>query len=115
MSITESLGSIDPAALSDRELLLILHERISTIGRDLHELRDGTAQKIATMEAKIEMLQEHKADKSSVDDSLHEIVLGNTVRTSQINRLTNYVWFGSGVLAVLQILIALITKFGLPH
>lgn len=106
---------VDARELTDRELLLILHERVGTMGRDLHDLRNDHAVRIASLESKIEMIQIHKADKAVTDSALQKLIEEGVLRTGQINKLTNYIWFGWGVLAVLQILLALVLKYGLPH
>lgn len=122
---------IDSAKLSDRELLLILHERVGTMGRDLHDLKNGTTQKIAALEARVDLLNEHKADREATAISIEKLAdlkadriatdlalekLFNTdvSQTRQINRLNNYLWFGWGALAALQIIIGLLLKYGPP-
>jgi hypothetical protein len=110
-----AVDPVDASKLSDRELLLILHERVGTLSRDVHELRDGTAQKIAQLESRVEMLQEHKADKAAVDGAMDRIAAANEVRTKQINTINTRIAFAAGSLAALQfitgIIIVLVVRF----
>jgi hypothetical protein len=110
-----SLQAIDPTKLSDRELLLILHERVFAMTGDVKELKDGFSARLAAVEARMDVLQEHKADKRETDGAFEKITLNNEARTVQINKLTNYVWFAFGALAILQIVLSIVMKFGLPH
>lgn len=106
---------VDASKLSDRELLLILHERVGTLGRDVHDLKDGTSSKLATLEAKVEHLQETKAEKIAVDGAFEKFALGNEQRTKQINAINLRLAFIGGGLAVLQVVVAIILKYGPPH
>jgi len=99
---------VDATKLSDRELLLILHERVGTLSRDVHEVRNGTTAKIAALESKVEMMQEHKADKAAVDGAMERITTANEIRTKQINTINTRLAFAAGGLAALQFVIGII-------
>lgn len=109
------VNPIDAAKLSDRELLLILHERVGTLSRDVHELKDGTAAKLAMLEAKVEHLQEVKAEKVAVDGAFEKLTQGNESRSKQINTINLRLAFFGGGLAVLQVVLAIVMKYGLPR
>jgi len=99
--MTEMLSqTIDTSKLTDRELLLILHERVTTMSGDVREVKDGTSSKIATLEGKVDNLEKQKAAASEVDAAKR-----------QINRLNNYLWFAFGALAALQVVLALLQRF----
>jgi hypothetical protein len=110
-----SLQAIDPTKLSDRELLLILHERVFAMTGDVKERKDGFTARLAANEARTELLELHKAERGEVNLGFEKVALKDDMRARQINRLTNYVWFASGALAILQLVLSLVTKFGFPH
>ena len=93
------MDTLDPSKLSDRELLLLLHERQSVMGGDVKELKDGTSKELATMSIELERLKDSKAEKTLVD---------RLERGQQ--RLFNYLWAAFGALAVLQVIIPLVIK-----
>jgi cell shape-determining protein MreC len=99
--------TIDTSKLTDRELLLILHERVTTISSDVREVKDGTASKLATLESKVEQLEKQKAPASEIDKLQNAL----DARDRQINRLNNYLWFAFGALAVLQLAMTLWLRF----
>lgn len=110
-----TVDPLDASKLSERELLLILHERVGMVSRELHELKDGYAQRLSTVESRLEHLQEFKAEKAAVDGSFKDVTLINDQRTRQLNRLTNYIWAVGGALAILQIVVPILLKYGVPH
>jgi hypothetical protein len=110
-----AVDPVDASKLSDRELLLILHERVGTLGRDVHDLRDGLTAKIAALEAKVEHLQEVKADKLAVDGDLEKQAQLNELRTKQINSINQRLAFCAGVLAILNIVVPVLMRYGFPR
>ena len=93
------MNTLDVAKLTDRELLILLHERQSVMGDDVKVLKEGTSEKLALMSLETAALKETKADKTVVE---------RLERSQQ--RLFNYLWFAFGALAVLQIVIPLVIK-----
>jgi hypothetical protein len=93
-------SAVDAAKLSDRELLLLLHERQGVMGRDVRELKDGTQTEIAGLRFEVSSLKDLKADKAAVE----QLDRGQ-------RRLFNYLWFAFGVLGVLQILVPIVAAF----
>ena len=93
------MNTLDVAKLTDRELLILLHERQGVMGDDVKVLKEGTSEKLALMALETAALKETKADKTVVE---------RLERSQQ--RLFNYLWFAFGALAVLQIVIPLVIK-----
>lgn len=90
------MEGLDISKLSDRELLLLMHERQAVMGGDVKELKEGTSQQLTAQSVKLDQLEIHKADKGEVE-SLKR----------QVSRLNNYLWFAFGALAVLQIVLSI--------
>ncbi len=88
------MESLDPSKLTDRELLLLVHERQNNMGADVKELKDGTTKELAALISDVKHLGESKADRAEVDR------LGRGQA-----RLFNYLWAAFGALAILQIII----------
>lgn len=109
------VNPIDASKLSERELLLILHERVGTISREMHDLKDGYERRLSTVEAKLEHLQEIKADKGAVDNAFEKIAVTNAERTKQINTINLRLAFFAGGLAIINIVVPILLKYGLPH
>lgn len=86
------MDAMETQKLSDRELLILLHERQGVMGVDIKELKDGTNKEVAALTSDVNHLKESKADKAAVD----QLTRGQ-------QRLFNYLWFAFGALAVLQI------------
>lgn len=86
------MDSIDTSKLTDRELLLLLHERQGNMGKTIDKLNDTTTKDLATLTVEIGHLRESKADKTEVEQ----------LKRGQ-NRLFNYLWFAFGAIAILQI------------
>jgi hypothetical protein len=110
-----TLQAIDPSKLSDRELLLILHERVFAMTVDVKDLKDGFSARLATSEARSELLELHKAERSEVTVSVEKLNARDDQQDRQLNRLTNYFWFAFGVIAVFQILLTIVMRYGFPH
>jgi hypothetical protein len=91
------MDAIDASKLSDRELLLLVHERQVVMGRDVKELKDGTQTEIAKLLNDVSNLKESKADKVQVD----QLDRGQ-------RRLFNYLWFAFGVLGVIQVVVPIV-------
>lgn len=115
----EPVNPVDSDKLTDRELLIILHERVGAVGRELHELKEGYAQRLSMVETKLNDLQTTKADRIIIDLALQKQGDNNELRTSQINKINNRLAFAAGGLAVLQVVlniaVAFILKSGWPH
>jgi len=86
------MNELDPQKLSDHELLILLHERQGVMGSDVKDLKEGTTTQLTAQGVKLDLLETHKADKAELE-----------ALKRQVGRLTNYVWFAWGALAILQI------------
>jgi hypothetical protein len=93
-------SNIDASKLSDRELLLLLHERQGVMSTDVKELKDGTQKEMATLSMEVRQLRELKADTTRVE----------ALERGQ-NRLFNYLWAMGGALGLLQIVIPIVVQF----
>lgn len=87
-------SSIDASKLSDRELLLLMHERQGVMGGDVKELKEGTNSELTKLMMQVDSLKEQKADKLIVD----------RLERGQ-NRLFNWLWFLFGASTVLQVIV----------
>lgn len=101
---------LDQAKLSDRELLLILHNEISHMGKDVGEMKTDTSGRLVALETKIESLETHKADRTE----LTKVIEATAAQGRQTARLTNYLWFAFGALAIIQIAIQIYPSLK-PH
>lgn len=93
------MDALDTSKLSDRELLLLLHERQSVMGGDVKELKDGTQKELAQLQVEMSHLKDEKADKTRVE----------RIERGQ-QKLFNYLWFAFGISAALQVIIPLLMK-----
>ena len=83
---------LEQQKLSDRELLILLHDRQQTMGADIKEIKDDTKDKLTKLEAKVDALERHKADQSDVVKLME-----------QTGNLKNWLWFAFGAVAILQV------------
>lgn len=90
---------LDRSKLSDHELLILLHAKQEQMGIDIKDIKDDTKEKLAQLSAKVDALEQHKVDKTEF------VTLQKSYESQgrQIGRLTNYLWFAFGAMAILQI------------
>jgi|SRR5581483_1316458 len=70
--------SLDVSKLNDHELLLVLHTKFDVALGDLKELKEGTAAKLASLQAQTDQLEKNKASKVDVERVSERIDRSNT-------------------------------------
>lgn len=98
---------LDHTKLTDHELLILLHSKQEQMGVDVKEIKDDTKEKLAQLSAKVDALEQHKVDKTE----FVTLQKNNESQGRQIGRLTNYLWFAFGALAILQIVLNIYPNF----
>src|SRR5262245_49637517 len=104
-----------PNFLSDRDLLMVIHNNMDHLTADVKEMKEGIATDMKEMKdemsSRVSSLEENKYNKSEAKTRKEDTDKIHADHELRIRRVEDWGRMAIGVLIVLQVLIPVIIKF----